>query len=286
MSIVYLSLGSNLDNKSQNLDSAIQRIKMDVGNILSVSQFHSFKPWGFESNNYFLNAVAMIQTQLSPYDLLNSLQIIEKDLGRIAKSIDENYEDRVIDIDILMYDDLIIHSPQLEIPHKWMHERDFVLIPFSEIAPNVIHPQLNKSIEELKNMLLSPKSQAEKLSVRRKKHDIPTKIFCQTLDLKDDLELIEAYKARHSREEVWSEILEGIKEIGILGMDIYIHKNRLFMIIETALDFKWDEAFAKLDTLPRQKEWEEYMSIFQQAEKGSSSSEKWKLMQRIFHLYE
>ncbi len=113
----------------------------------------------------------------------------------------------------------------------------------------------------------------------------PTKRYCQTLDLRDNAELIAEYRKRHSEGEAWSEILEGIREVGILEMEIYILGTRLFMIVETPLDFNWDEAMARLNTLPRQEEWEEYMSIFQNVKPGQSSAEKWQMMERMFHLY-
>lgn len=111
------------------------------------------------------------------------------------------------------------------------------------------------------------------------------KRYCQMLDLKNSAELIAEYRRRHSEGEVWQEIIDGIREVGILEMEIYLLDNRLFMIVETPLDFDWDTAMARLATLPRQQEWEDYMSAFQQAAPGSSSSEKWRLMERIFHLY-
>lgn len=113
----------------------------------------------------------------------------------------------------------------------------------------------------------------------------PVKRFCQTLDLKDNPELIAEYRRRHSEGEAWSEIIEGIRQVGILEMEIYLVDTRLFMIVETPLDFDWDSAMARLSTLPRQQEWEDYMSEFQAAEKGASSDEKWRMMERIFHLY-
>lgn len=113
----------------------------------------------------------------------------------------------------------------------------------------------------------------------------PVKRYCQTLDLKDDPKLIAEYRKRHSQAEAWPEILAGIRSVGILEMEIYILDTRLFMILETPLDFDWDTAMAKLATLPRQPEWEEYMSIFQVAAPGATSAEKWKLMERMFHLY-
>lgn len=115
-------------------------------------------------------------------------------------------------------------------------------------------------------------------------YPFPTKRYCQTLDLKDDPELIEEYKKRHNREYYWLEIGEGIRSVGILGMDIFLLNTRLVMIVETPLDFEWDTAFEKLAKLPRQSEWEEYMSVFQDAENMASSSEKWRLMERIFEL--
>lgn len=114
---------------------------------------------------------------------------------------------------------------------------------------------------------------------------IPVKRYCQTMDLKNDPELIREYIKRHSQEEFWPEIGAGMKEVGILEMEIYLLDTRLFMIVETPLDFDWDTAFAKLATLPRQAEWEEYMSLFQIAEPGASSAEKWKPMNKIFNIY-
>ena len=120
---------------------------------------------------------------------------------------------------------------------------------------------------------------------KTQQYDGPVKRFCQTLDLKDNPELIAEYRRRHSEGEAWSEIIEGIRQVGILEMEIYLVDTRLFMIVETPLDFDWDSAMARLATLPRQQEWEDYMSEFQAAEKGASSDEKWRMMERIFHLY-
>lgn len=113
----------------------------------------------------------------------------------------------------------------------------------------------------------------------------PVKRYCQTLDLKEDPALIAEYIKRHSEAEAWPEIRAGIREVGILEMELFILGTRLFMIVETPLDFEWDSAMAKLAKLPRQAEWEEYMSIFQVAKPGASSAEKWQLMDKIFHLY-
>lgn len=119
-----------------------------------------------------------------------------------------------------------------------------------------------------------------------KQYNLPVKRYCQTLDLKEDPELIEEYRKRHSFQESWTIVRNGIKEVGILEMEIYILDNHLFMIVETPLDFEWDTAMKKLSILPMQKEWEELMSVFQKVPSGSTSAEKWKLMERIFYLYE
>lgn len=119
-----------------------------------------------------------------------------------------------------------------------------------------------------------------------KQYDVPVKRYCQTLSLKDNPELISAYRKAHSKEEAWPEIREGIRSVGILEMEIYILGNKLFMIVETPLDFDWNEAMKKLAALPRQAEWEEYVASFQQCAKGATSDEKWQMMERMFYLYE
>lgn len=124
------------------------------------------------------------------------------------------------------------------------------------------------------------------LGYKVKEYGGPVKRYCQTLDLKDNTALIAEYRRRHSEGEAWQEIIDGIREVGILEMEIYLLGTRLFMIVETPVDFDWDTAMARLATLPRQQEWEDYMSGFQQAAPGTTSGEKWKLMERIFHLYE
>lgn len=116
-------------------------------------------------------------------------------------------------------------------------------------------------------------------------YKVPVKRYCQTMDLKDSPELIAEYVKRHSEAEAWPEIRAGIREVGILEMEIYILGTRLFMIVETPLDFDWETAMARLATLPRQAEWEAYMSIFQQADATATSAEKWQLMDRMFYLY-
>ncbi|MBP3259866.1 MAG: L-rhamnose mutarotase [Prevotella sp.] len=121
---------------------------------------------------------------------------------------------------------------------------------------------------------------------RQKEYGRPVKRYCQTLDLKDDAALIARYREAHDRMHFWPEIKAGIKEVGIQEMEIYIVGNRLFMIVETDVDFDWDTAMARLATLPRQEEWESYVALFQQCKEGATSDEKWQLMERMFYLYE
>jgi 2-amino-4-hydroxy-6-hydroxymethyldihydropteridine diphosphokinase len=143
MSLVYIGFGTNLGNKKRNLNDAIQKLSLEIGNISCQSSFYSSKPWGFESENSFLNAVVLIETNLSPIDLLTKMQKIEKEMGRTFKTT-HTYTDRIIDIDILLYEDQIIDHPKLKIPHPLMVERDFVLIPLCEIAPDLVHPVSGK----------------------------------------------------------------------------------------------------------------------------------------------
>lgn len=121
---------------------------------------------------------------------------------------------------------------------------------------------------------------------KMKEYSMPTKRYCQTLSLKNNPILIEEYRKIHSEEKAWPEIRAVIRAVGILEMEIYILGSQLFMIIETPLDFDWKIAMDKLSNLPRQAEWEKYVSKFQDCPCLSSSAEKWKLMERMFYLYE
>ena len=121
---------------------------------------------------------------------------------------------------------------------------------------------------------------------KMKEYSMPTKRYCQTLSLKNNPILIEEYRKIHSEEKAWPEIRAGIRAVGILEMEIYILGSQLFMIIETPLDFDWKIAMDKLSNLPRQAEWEKDVSKFQDCPCLSSSAEKWKLMERMFYLYE
>ena len=130
---IYLGLGSNLGNRKENLAYAIRFIGERVGKVLRVSSFIETEPWGFESENTFVNAVILCETDLTPRQLLGATQKIEREMGRQKKSTDGGYSDRCIDIDILLYDDLREDEPDLQIPHPLMLKRDFVMIPLREI---------------------------------------------------------------------------------------------------------------------------------------------------------
>ena len=119
-----------------------------------------------------------------------------------------------------------------------------------------------------------------------KQYSIPVKRYCRTMDLKPDDTLIREYVRRHTQGEVWTEILEGIRSVGILEMEIYLLGNRLFMVVDVPVDFEWDSAMERLSALPRQQEWEDFMAIFQQCSEGDKATDKWQMMERIFHLYE
>jgi L-rhamnose mutarotase len=114
----------------------------------------------------------------------------------------------------------------------------------------------------------------------------PTKRYCQQLDLVNDAALIEQYKYWHNPVNNWPEIAAGIRSVGILEMEIYLHKNHAFMIVEVPADFDWDAAFARLATLSRQAEWEAFVAKFQSARPDATSDEKWQLMERIYALSE
>ena len=130
---VYFSLGSNLGDKEGNIREAISRIGELIGEVDRHSTLLATEPWGFESDNTFVNAAIRCTTSLSPFEILNITQNIERAMGRTLKSVDGQYHDRIIDIDILIYDDLHITTPQLTLPHPLMKERDFVMIPLKEI---------------------------------------------------------------------------------------------------------------------------------------------------------
>lgn len=138
---VYLGLGTNLGDKEGNLRKAISLIAERVGTVVRQSSFIETAPWGFESENSFVNAAICVETEKTPREVLLLTQQIERDLGRSktmladsgSPAVPREYHDRPIDIDILLYDSITVDEPDLKIPHPLMHERDFVMIPLKEI---------------------------------------------------------------------------------------------------------------------------------------------------------
>ncbi len=136
LNTVYLSLGSNLGDKRATVDEAILQIDRQIGTVACRSACFESAPWGFESENSFVNVCICCHTTLSPREILTATQAIERRLGRTVKSVNGEYHDRTIDIDILLYNDITIDEPDLKIPHPLMRERDFVMIPLREILPD------------------------------------------------------------------------------------------------------------------------------------------------------
>lgn len=136
-----MGLGSNLGDREEHIRKAIALIGESIGLVIRQSSLIETEPWGFESANRFLNSVILVETTLTPRQLLKATQKIERQLGRKKKSTDSSlltpvsYSDRSIDIDILLYDDLTVDEPDLKIPHPLMEQRDFVMTPLNEIKP-------------------------------------------------------------------------------------------------------------------------------------------------------
>jgi 2-amino-4-hydroxy-6-hydroxymethyldihydropteridine diphosphokinase len=144
---LYILLGGNLGDKSKVFSEARLRLSQQVGTITNQSAIYETEPWGFESDDIFWNQVIKIETSISPEEVLHQTQQIEQDLGRIRKV--QQYDSRIIDIDILFYGNQIIQTENLVVPHPRLQERKFALVPLCEIAPELIHPVLQKSIRQL-----------------------------------------------------------------------------------------------------------------------------------------
>jgi len=147
MKKVFLGIGTNLGNRESNLKEAVARIEEYIGPIMKSSSVYETEPWGFKTENEFLNMVVKVETKLTPSGLLGRILMIESLSGRVRG--DKQYTSRVIDIDLLLYENMIIDEESLKIPHPLMHERRFVLVPLCEIESQMIHPVLNKSIASL-----------------------------------------------------------------------------------------------------------------------------------------
>ena len=146
MSKVYFSIGSNKGNRSELINEAIDKIDISIGKVLIKSCIYETKSWGFNSNNFY-NICLLIESNLSPELILNKILIIEKSMGRLKSG--NQYSDRYIDIDILFIDGIRVNTKNLIIPHPRLQLRKFVLTPMLELAPDLIHPILNKSIRQL-----------------------------------------------------------------------------------------------------------------------------------------
>ena len=146
----YLLLGANLGDVQANIEKSLFLIGHKVGNIIAQSSLYQSEPWGYESRNIFYNICLQVSTNLSPLELLDLTQEIELEIGRTSKT-KNGYEDRLIDIDILDYDGIILSSERLTLPHPRLHQRAFVLTPLFEIAPEFVLCSSNRTISELMN---------------------------------------------------------------------------------------------------------------------------------------
>lgn len=146
MPLVYIGIGSNVGSRKTNCVRAIELLGHSGISVLRQSSFHETEPWGITEQPKFINAAVQAETDRSPADLMKALKDIEKIMGRAPGP---RWGPRLIDLDILIYDGLVLRTAGLEIPHPRMHERLFVMKPLAEIAPDLVHPVLGKSIKEL-----------------------------------------------------------------------------------------------------------------------------------------
>ena len=165
MSLLYVSLGANIGDREGTLRRAVSEMERRIGPCVALSRMYETAPVGFDSPHAFLNAAAAFRVtacaQPNEADALRVLAItqeIERELGRRQKSVGGRYADRPIDIDLLLWDDLQMSLPELTLPHPHLHERHFVLDPLAEIAPDLLHPTLGKSIRAIKAILSSSES--------------------------------------------------------------------------------------------------------------------------------
>lgn len=156
MALVYLSLGSNLGDRVAYIQQAVKLLQANNAvTLVRSSTLYETEPWGNRQQDWFINAVVEIKTQLSPFELLKHCQNIETQLGRVREGV-PRWGKRTMDIDILFYGDEIINTPELTVPHKYLQDRAFTLVPLLELIPNFKHPILNKTILELHDALEEP----------------------------------------------------------------------------------------------------------------------------------
>ena len=151
MSRAYVALGSNLGDREENLCTALKHLQENGVEVIKTSTFIETEPYGVTDQPGFVNAVCQVETELAPLELLRLLLSIEQEMGRVRL---RRWGERNIDLDLLLYEDAVVESEELTLPHPDMQNRDFVLIPLAEIAGEVVHPVIEKSIRNLKNELL------------------------------------------------------------------------------------------------------------------------------------
>ena len=151
----YVALGSNLGDKEANLRKALELLQERGVEVVKTSSFICTEPYGVTDQPQFLNGVCEVRTSLVPLALLHTLLEIEQEMGRVRL---RHWGERNIDLDLLLYEDVVLDTEELKLPHPDMQNRDFVLLPLAEIAPELVHPILQKSIEELSNLYISKRA--------------------------------------------------------------------------------------------------------------------------------
>lgn len=147
--LVYLGFGSNLGEKEQVILQAYELLKQALGPLKKQSSFFYSEAFGFESENTFVNSVCLFETEKNANEILMCTKEVELQMGRTQKSIHKQYQDRILDIDILLFNEEIIDTPDLQVPHPELQNRDFVYVPLLEIEPFIKHPTFNRSLSEL-----------------------------------------------------------------------------------------------------------------------------------------